>query len=129
MADFNPPRLDPVSMAWNTVGSYSSYEEAQAAVDRLSDEGFPVENLDIVGSGLRLVERVTGRVTTAWVHRCALARSPWASSNRARCAGTGLSSPGGPGAARLASTRCSSGERCSSRNSTDPCTAGDWMTW
>ena len=65
MADFNPPRLDPVSMAWNTVASYSAYEEAQAAVDRLSDEGFPVENLDIVGSGLRLVERVTGRLTMA----------------------------------------------------------------
>jgi hypothetical protein len=65
VADFNPPRLDPVSMAWNTVTSYSSYEEAQAAVDRLSDERFPVENLDIVGSGLRLVERVTGRLTTA----------------------------------------------------------------
>ena len=27
-------------MAWNTVASYSSYEEAQAAVDRLSDESF-----------------------------------------------------------------------------------------
>jgi len=52
-------------MAWNTVASYSSYEQAQAAVDRLSDEKFPVENLDIVGSGLRLVERVTGRLTTA----------------------------------------------------------------
>src|SRR5262249_32542106 len=58
MANPNPPRLDPVAMAWNTVASYSSYEEAQAAVDRLSDEKFPVQNLDIVGSGLRLVERV-----------------------------------------------------------------------
>lgn len=65
MAKPNPPRLDPVGMAWNTVASYSSYEQAQAAVDRLSDEKFPVENLDIVGSGLRLVERVTGRLTTA----------------------------------------------------------------
>jgi hypothetical protein len=56
-------RLDPVSMAWNNVASYSSYDEAQAAVDRLSDDGFPVEHLDIVGSDLRLVERVTGRLT------------------------------------------------------------------
>ena len=31
MADLNPPSLDPVKMAWNTVASYSSYEEAQAA--------------------------------------------------------------------------------------------------
>ena len=35
MADLNPPRLDPASMAWNTVASYSSYEEAQAAVTAL----------------------------------------------------------------------------------------------
>ena len=77
MADFNPPRLDPVSMAWNTVASYSSYEEAQAAVDRLSDESFPVENLDIVGSDLRLVERVTGRLTTARAAAAGAASGAW----------------------------------------------------
>src|ERR1700734_3439300 len=77
MADFNPPRLDPVSMAWNTVASYSSYQEAQAAVDRLSDQGFPVENLDIVGSGLRLVERVTGWLTTARATAAGAASGAW----------------------------------------------------
>ena len=46
-----------------SVASYGSYPEAQEAVDRLSDAGFPVENVDIVGSDLRLVERVTGRLT------------------------------------------------------------------
>src|SRR4051794_41603426 len=56
-------RLDPASMAWNAVASFGSYDEAQAAVDRLSDDGFPVEHIDIVGSDLRLVERVTGRLT------------------------------------------------------------------
>jgi len=56
-------RLDPATMAWNTVASYSTYEAAQAAVDQLSDDGFPVETIDIVGSDLRLVERVTGRLT------------------------------------------------------------------
>jgi hypothetical protein len=55
--------LDPVSAAWNTVVRFDDYETAQRAVDRLSDDGFPVENLDIVGSELRLVERVTGRLT------------------------------------------------------------------
>lgn len=55
--------LDPVSAAWNTVARFDDYETAQRAVDRLSDDGFPVEKLDIVGSGLRLVERVTGRLT------------------------------------------------------------------
>jgi len=55
--------LDPVSVAWNTVARFDDYETAQRAVDRLSDDGFPVENLDIVGSEVRLVERVTGRLT------------------------------------------------------------------
>lgn len=64
MLDLRPPRLDPVSLAWNSVATYTDYERAQQAVDTLSDEGFPVENLDIVGSDLRIVERVTGRLTT-----------------------------------------------------------------
>lgn len=55
--------FDPVSAAWNTVARFDDYESAQRAVDRLSDDGFPVGQLDIVGSGLRLVERVTGRLT------------------------------------------------------------------
>ena len=56
-------RWDPVSAAWNTVARFDDYESAQRAVDRLSDDGFPVEKLDLVGSDLRLVERVTGRLT------------------------------------------------------------------
>ena len=56
--------LDPVSAAWNTVAGFDDYESAQRAVDRLSDDGFPVEKLDVVGSDLQLVERVTGRLTT-----------------------------------------------------------------
>jgi hypothetical protein len=48
-----------------TVASYPTYAQAQVAVDRLSDAGFPVASVDIVGHDLRLVERVTGRLTTA----------------------------------------------------------------
>jgi hypothetical protein len=44
------------------VGSYESYAQAQAAVDYLSDQKFPVENVTIVGSDLRMIERVTGRL-------------------------------------------------------------------
>jgi len=58
------PVLNPISAAWNTVGRFDDYESAQRAVDRLSDDGFPVEKLDVVGSDLQLVERVTGRLTT-----------------------------------------------------------------
>lgn len=46
------------------VGSYDSYAAAQRAVDYLSDNGFPVEHITIVGKDLRLVERVVGRLTT-----------------------------------------------------------------
>jgi hypothetical protein len=57
--------VNPVSIAWNTVARFDDYEAAQRAVDRLSDDGFPVEQLHIIGSDLRLVERVTGRMTKA----------------------------------------------------------------
>ncbi len=48
-----------------TAASYGTYVEAQRAVDALSDAGFPVESVDIVGHDVRLVERVTGRLTNA----------------------------------------------------------------
>src|SRR4051794_23239784 len=38
---------------------------AERAVDWLSDHGFPVEHAAIVGTGLRYVEEVSGRRTTA----------------------------------------------------------------
>ena len=42
-----------------SVGTYDTYADAQRAVDHLADEKFPVENLAIVGTDLRQVERVT----------------------------------------------------------------------
>ena len=42
---------------------YNTYEEAQRLVDRLSDAGFPVQHVRIVGDGLHSVEQVTGRMT------------------------------------------------------------------
>jgi uncharacterized membrane protein len=47
-----------------SVAAYDSYAEAQRAVDHLSDQGFPVEKVAIVGHGLRYVEQVMGRLTT-----------------------------------------------------------------
>jgi hypothetical protein len=44
------------------IASYTTYREAQQAVDRLSDEGFPVEHVAIVAEGLRFVEQITGRM-------------------------------------------------------------------
>jgi hypothetical protein len=77
MADPSAPRLDPASMAWNNVASYGSYQDAQAAVDRLSDEGFPVENIDIVGSDLRIVEHVTDRLTRGRAAAAGAATGAW----------------------------------------------------
>ncbi|MFT3887487.1 MAG: hypothetical protein QM713_04895 [Arachnia sp.] len=45
------------------VAEFPSYEEAQAAVDYLSDKRFAVQNLMIVGTNLKMLERVTGRRT------------------------------------------------------------------
>ncbi|MFH0241054.1 general stress protein [Streptomyces sp. HK10] len=77
MASIEPNPVNPVSDAWNTVAGYSSYEEAQTAVDRLSDEKFPVEHIDIVGSGLRLVEHVTGRMTKGRAAAMGAASGAW----------------------------------------------------
>ncbi len=46
-----------------SLGTYEKYEDAQKAVDYLSDNQFAVENCMIVGTDLRQVERVTGRLT------------------------------------------------------------------
>jgi hypothetical protein len=46
-----------------SIASYSTYAEAERAVDRLSDQGFAVHRSAIVGRGLRSVEQVTGRMT------------------------------------------------------------------
>lgn len=45
------------------VASFETYDEAQQAVDHLSDAKFPVEDVEIIGYDLRLVEQVTGRMT------------------------------------------------------------------
>jgi hypothetical protein len=104
------------------VARFDDYADAQRAVDRLSDDGFPVEQLDIIGSELQLVERITGRLTKTrsaaagavggmWIglligvlfravhHRARLARRDRDRSRHGRGVGRGLrvrSSPGEP---------------------------------
>jgi hypothetical protein len=46
-----------------SLGVYEQYVGAQQAVDYLADQGFPVQNVEIVGTELRSIERVTGRLT------------------------------------------------------------------
>lgn len=60
-----------------SLGVFDSYEEAQKAVDYLSDHAFPVENVMIVGTDLRTVERVTGRLTRGRVAAGGLMSGAW----------------------------------------------------
>ena len=46
-----------------SLGVHDSYEDAQRAVDYLSDHEFPVQDVLIVGTDLKQLERVTGRLT------------------------------------------------------------------
>lgn len=60
-----------------SLGVYDRYEHAQRAVDFLSDHEFPVENCMIVGTDLKQVERVTGRLTTGRVALGGLLSGVW----------------------------------------------------
>lgn len=60
-----------------SLGVFEKYEEAQRAVDYLSDEEFPVENCMIVGTDLRQVERVTGRLTAPRVAAGGVLSGAW----------------------------------------------------
>lgn len=48
-----------------TLEEFADYAGAQRLVDLLSDRGLPMENVRIVGTGMRSVEQVTGRQTNA----------------------------------------------------------------
>lgn len=54
----------PTAVTGRTViGTYADYADAQRLVDHLSDGGFPVQNVRILGRGLHSVEQVVGRLT------------------------------------------------------------------
>jgi hypothetical protein len=60
-----------------SLGRYDTYEKAQKAVDYLSDHEFPVENVLIVGTDLKQLERVTGRLTRTRVAVGGLVSGAW----------------------------------------------------
>ncbi len=64
MTQVHPTMTDLFKLEYpQTVGVYDTYDEAQKVVDFLADSHFPVQNLCIVGTELRSVERVLGRRT------------------------------------------------------------------
>lgn len=56
---------------------FEEYEQAQRAVDYLSDREFPVQNVMIVGTDLKQVERVTGRLTSGRILASGAASGAW----------------------------------------------------
>ncbi len=58
----NMEHASNTTISRRAVAVFDRYEDAQALVDRLADEGFAVEHVTIVGRDLRIVERVTGRL-------------------------------------------------------------------
>jgi len=67
MSNLSPNRARrgalPAAPPGHPIASYRTYVEAQRAVDYLSDEKFAVQFVSIVGTDLKMVERVTGRLT------------------------------------------------------------------
>ena len=59
------------------LSSFTQYPDAQATVDRLSDAGFPVERVSIVGHNVRIVEQVTGRMTNGRAAGYGAATGAW----------------------------------------------------
>ncbi|GIJ00366.1 hypothetical protein CLV28_0327 [Sediminihabitans luteus] len=59
------------------IATYTSYLEAQKAVDYMADSRFAVEYVTIVGSDLKMVERVIGRLSYGRVALAGLASGAW----------------------------------------------------
>lgn len=70
------PKL-PTLPRGDLIASYSTYLEAQKAVEALSSAGFAVQHVTIVGTDLKMVERVTGRLTYSRVAAAGLASGAW----------------------------------------------------
>ena len=60
-----------------SLAVYDDYAAAQKAVDFLSDQKFPVEHCMIVGTDLKRIERITGRLTTGRVAAGGLLSGIW----------------------------------------------------
>jgi hypothetical protein len=67
----------PTPPRGESIARYDTYLEAQRAVDYLSDNHFPVQFVTIVGTDLRMVERVTGRLTYGRVALAGAASGAW----------------------------------------------------
>jgi len=60
-----------------SLAVYDDYAAAQKTVDFLADQKFPVEHCMIVGTDLKRIERITGRLTTGRVALGGLLSGIW----------------------------------------------------
>jgi hypothetical protein len=70
-------QLYPALPTGEVVMTYATYREAQVAVDLLARSDFPVDQLSIVGSDLKSVERVTGKLSWGRVAVAGAASGAW----------------------------------------------------
>lgn len=59
------------------IATYQRYADAQRLVDKLSDEGFEVEHVRIIGRDLKSVEQIVGRMTTGKAALMGAASGAW----------------------------------------------------
>lgn len=71
------PAAFPTLPKGDVLGTYDTYDEAQSVVDRLARAEFPVKQVAIVGSDLRTVERVTGKMTYGRAALAGAASGAW----------------------------------------------------
>lgn len=69
--------MDQASTQYSQLAEFPEYKGAQALVDKLSDSGFEVKRVRIVGEGLRSIEQVTGRLTVARAALLGAASGAW----------------------------------------------------
>ncbi|MFK3671144.1 general stress protein [Leifsonia aquatica] len=69
--------LFPTLPRGEVVATFDSYPAAQEAVDVLARADFPVDKVSIIGSDLKSVERVTGKLTWGRVALAGAASGAW----------------------------------------------------
>ncbi|WP_308465375.1 general stress protein [Rathayibacter soli] len=67
----------PTLPSGEAIATYQTYPEAQQAVDVLARADFPVNRVSIVGSDLKSVERVTGKLSWGRVAIAGAASGAW----------------------------------------------------
>jgi hypothetical protein len=74
----SPGATSPLKLEFpQSLAVYDDYAAAQKTVDYLADNKFPVEQCMIVGTDLKRIERITGRLTTGKVATGGLLSGLW----------------------------------------------------